>query len=226
MQLDQSTEHLTWDNVEAVHLEIDRGASLDQRSRLSTVDYVPVAKRRALSRREQTPAAGGYTAGSLVWHIPAAVLTPGVRPKIGDAVMDLDQERWTVVEASLKRNRQRWELTTLNLRITHDLRDTIDVQRAARSSDAAGVPAKTFPPDGGTVLYRALPCRVQLVSAEIADQRGIRGTQRTYTVIVDRQISVDTEDRILWRGQVLDITGYRNPELISELPVIDALAKV
>lgn len=225
MQLDLSSEHLTWDNVESVYLESDRGASLDQRSRLSSTDFVPVAKRRALSRREQTPSAGGYTAGRLVWHIPAAVLTPGVVPKVGDVVIDFEQQRWTVTEADLQRNRQRWQLVCLNLSITYDLRDTIDVQRAALSHDAAGAPVKTFPPAGGTVPYRALPCRVQLVSAGIVDARGIRGAQRTYTVIVDRQIAVDTEDRILWRGQVLDITGYRNPELITELPVLDAILK-
>lgn len=223
--LNVSLEHMAWDKPEPVYLETDRGASQEQRGRLSSLDFIPIAKRRDISTGEQASSGGVYTSAHTRWHLPAVLLTPGVQPKSGDVIIDASQTRWTVETANLQRLGQRWELVCINLIIAHGLRDTIDVQRAAISHDAAGAPVKTFPPAGGVVAYRNLPCRVQLLSEEIAEERGIRGAKRKYAITVDRQIIIDTEDRIVWKGQVLDIVGYRNPELINDLPVIDALGK-
>lgn len=223
--MDVSLEHQTWDNVEPVYLEIGRGASQAQRGRLSSTDYVPVAKRTFVTTKEAAASGGVYTTGDLSWSLPAVVLTPGVQPKPGDVVIDSDQVRWTVLAVDRRRWRQRWKLTCRNLTIAYDLRDKIDVQRATLASDSAGAPLKTFPPAGGAVLYRGLTCRVQPLTADVVEERGIRGKETHYDVTVDRQVSVDTEDRIVWNGVILDIVGYRQPELITELPVIEATAK-
>ena len=215
-----------WDMTESVYLESVRGPSMEQRELRSSTDFVSVAKRRNVTIREQAASGGVYTGSDVNWHIPATLLVSGVIPRVGDVVIDGKQRRWTVLEVQENHWGQHFKLTTRDLRIAHNLRDTIIIQRATIIKDAAGVNVKLFPPDGGSVTYNNLPCRVQLISEQVLDERGIRGREGTYTITADRQIDVNTEDRILWGQLILDVVGYRQAELISDLPVLDALLKV
>lgn len=199
-------------------------------------DFASVAKRRNLTRKEQAASFGTYTAKDRVWLVPAAVMGPGFEIKPGDVIVgkrplnEFDTDRWTVLEADLGKYGQTWRLTTRNLSLAYELQELINIERPAVSYDAAMAPVKAWPtgpqPLGGIVLYGNLPARPQLLTKEIKDERGIRGLERRYDVIVGRQVAVTNEDRIAWRGEYLDIIGYRNAERIDELPIIEALGKV
>jgi hypothetical protein len=193
-------------------------------------DYVASAKRRALTIREQAASGGAYQAGDVSWIVPDLFIRPGIRPKPADAVIDSDQNRYTVLDAEQIKERQDWRLVTRNLAIAFSLGHFIDIQKAAISYDRAGVEVQTYPEDGGgTIAYANLLCRVQLASDVLVDERLIRGFKGTYAIYVSQQI-VFTADfnkyRCRWVDKgithYLDITDYRNAEQIAELPVIGA----
>lgn len=226
--LDLSEDYRVWDNVEAVTVESARRGDPFALAPVSAnlPEHVAVAKRRAVTRREQAASGGAYTADDLVWLLPQAVLRPGLTFEPADVVVSREGSRWTVLEAGLNKWRQTWRLVCRDLALAFDLDDEIDVQRAAISYDAAGAAVKTFPPDGGQTLYGRLRCRVQRRSEETVEERGIRGEQTTFDVIVARQVDLNpAEDRLLWREQYLDVVRVRNPELITELPVIETVLK-
>jgi len=232
--IDMSDDFRIWDNPEAVILESTRrtivplGADPSRtRDRRHEIGVVPTAKRRALTNRELLASGGVYTGQDLIWLLPQQVMTQGLTPKPADVVIDGQGNRWTVLEVFWGKWKQTWRLTTRDLVLAHALRDKITIERATRVYDAAGVPAKLFPPDGGKVLYANLPARVQLQNESIVEERGIRGTQYNFTVVVDRELDLDVaEDRIVLEDdRILDITGYRNAHLITELPVVEAAWK-
>lgn len=214
-------DYHAWDNVQEVRFEHARRAGA------ASPAVLPVAKGRAVTKREKSPSGGVYLGFERNWLVPRAVLPANLEPAPGDVVVDGDGTRWTVLTCDQWAFNTVLRLGCVNLTLAHDLRDAVDVERAALSQDAAGAYVKTFPPAGGTVAYGSLPCRVQLVQEEIDDQRGIRGFLRRYDVTVDRQVTVTNEDRLkLADGTYLDVVGYRNATRIDELPVIEALGKV
>ena len=92
----------------------------------------------------------------------------------------------------------------------------------------AGAYVKTWPEDGGgSTLYPSLPARVQLLTADEAEDRGIKAFRQAFSVIVLKQIpNLTLEDRIKWTQagvtKYLSVVGVHNPSRIDELPVIDA----
>jgi len=226
--MDLSTDYQAWDNVEAVVWSSSRTAGVLPAT-------VPIAKRRAVRGREKSPSGGVYAGYELDWHLPAAVLSPGATPKPGDGITDSDGTLWTVLTVDLNRWRQTWKLGAVNLVLALDLRDLVTVERAAVTYGAAGAAAKRFPsdlPSGGQILYASVPARVQLLTAAIAEERGIRYSEGSYHAIVGQQLTnLDpAEDRFLWTDpagvqRVLDLISYQNPQRIDELPWVEAKLK-
>ncbi len=215
-------DYTVWDNVEAVTLEIP--------GRVGTaLDAAPVAKRRALHTAERSPTGGVYLAADTRWILPAALLTGGSVPAPGWVVIDGDGVRWTALKVQAGKWRQTYILDTIDLVLALGLRETVTVERASISYGAAGAAVKRWPtgpgPNGGTVPY-SLPASVQLLTDEVADQRGIRGFLGNYAVTVGKQIAVTNEDRVRWQDNTgavhyLDVRGYHNATQLGELPVLD-----
>lgn len=226
-----SDDWRAWSDLEPLTYLVTRGAqpdplAVDQSLAGPIVDQVPFAKRRAVSYRQKmlNPV---YVGAGLNWHLPAAVLPPGIVPKPGDVLVDQDGVRWTVQETDKNKLGQTWKLVCLNLILAHDLRDSVDVQRPGIGTDAGGAPVRAWPPDGpgSSTPYAAVPARVNLVREEPVDERGIRGMVRRYDVIVGVQMSVTLEDRILWGTQFLDVVGYRQAQRVDELSVLECVLK-
>ncbi len=243
-----STDFAVWDQVESIAYESARrsypppdpdplllkgppvvpfdGAAAPAGSQSDTI---PVAKRRALTRKELAASAGAYTGGDLVWLIPAAVLPSWLTPKVGDVLIPAEGDRYTALDVALNKGRQTWRLTTRNLAVAFDLRDLIQIERPQISyDDPSGAIRKLFPsgpgPRGGEVLYANLLSKVHLEDQEISEERGIRGTKRVYSIIVSREVAVTDQDRVLlpWSGAYLEIRGYHQAQQIDMLPVIEA----
>lgn len=252
--LDMSLDYLCWTNTSSVLYEsaravpsvADKPPRFDGKTPATSTPpsrnqplLIPVAKRRNLTRRELASSGGVYTGLDQVYLLPDALFPVGLASKPGDVVVELTDgsaeeqpgTRWTVLEVGWGKNRQTRRLTCRDLVLAYDLRDAITIERPAITYDAAGAPYKAFPSDavnpGGVVLYQDLPARVQLVTKDMADERGIRGLEGKYEVIVGQEVDVTSEDRIALPGGVyLDIVGYKNAMRIDELPVIVAERRV
>ncbi len=217
--LDMSTDYLVWDNVEPILFESTRKAATP------ILDAIAVAKVRVLTSRELLRSGGVYNGEDRKVIFPKKLLTTGLAPKEGDVSVRADGSRWTCLEVQFGKWDQTWMLTSRNLVLAADLRDTIDIQRAQISYDAAGAAVKTFPPTGGSVPYRSLPARVQLLTDEVVDERGIRGFKGTHVIIVGKEVAVTPEDRVAWvsggKTVLFDIVGYHDAQRIDELPKLD-----
>lgn len=203
---------------------------LSRRAATGQQTPVAVAKKRPLKARELAASGGVYTALDRLWLLPNALIPAGYSPKPADVLTDSAGTRWTVLEAENTRNGSTWRLTCRDLVLALDLRDKIDVERAALSQDAAGAVVKLFPsgpaPNGGKLLFAAVPARVQLLTDEIKDERGIRGFSGTHAIIVGQELTgVTNEDRVALtvagKTTYYDIVGYHNATRIDELPILD-----
>lgn len=221
MLVNHNREYLSWDRTEAVQVE---QATAGGRRRYA----VEIAKGREIRSREKSPSGGVYLGAERRWHIPRVLLPEGfaIRPK--DVIVDANGARDTVQTASLMNLKSRWECSCLNLILAYDLRETVVIQRATLSFNAAGVAVKTF----DQVLYTLL-ARAQPITADIAEERGIRYSEGQYSVIVSDQVDgIDvSQDRVAWTDlagtvQYLDIVSLRNPDRIDELPVLECKLKL
>lgn len=228
MELGMEEDYLLWEFTEPILFESSRPPTpTDGPRNPNAVCAIEVAKRRSLKLREMAASGGVYTSQDRVFLVPGALLPSGLRPKPSDVVQDKDGDRWTVLEADVNRYGTTWRLTSRNLVLAEDLRDSIWIERASLSIDPAGVKVKAWPtgtgPRGGSTPYSDLPARVQLMTQEVADQRGIRGAKGSLAVIVGRQVVIDQEtDRVRLRdGTYLDIVGIHDPQTIDKLPTLD-----
>lgn len=235
MFLDLSRSYLTWTNAEPIRYETARkNIAPDSAAFLANPNpsfSIARAKRRSVTTRDVMAGVAAYGAQDATWHLPNVLLPPGVTPKRADVIVDTRGDRWTVLEAALESYGSRWRLPCRNLILAEDLRDTVTIERCTISFDGAGVKIKAWPtrtgptdtsPVGGKILYQ-LPAKVQTMSVELADERGIRGAKGTVAVVVGRQVIVDPEqDRVkLSDGSYLDLLGYHEPDRDDVLPTLD-----
>ena len=225
-QLDHSDDFLVWDNSERITYESTDGRKAS----------VAGCLRIELTLKEQAVSGGGYLGADLNWLIPRKRLPAGfVMGDPGSTVTDDKGNSFTVLDCAKqvrdKTDTQVFRLHTRNLAIAYQLRDLITIERAHITYDAAGAMVKSWPPAGGSNLYASLPAKVQLLSKEFSEERGISGFKGTHAVYVSRQVPLVTfEDRIRWTDAgvtyYLNIAGVRNPERLDELPLLDAILAV
>lgn len=189
---------------------------------------LPIVKRRALTKSELLASEGAYIGTDVVFLIPSQIAPLDFTAKPGDVIEDDDHDRYTALSVALQKFKQTWRCTCRNLAIAHGLEHKIDIQEPAISYDAAGAVVRQFPPDGGFTAYAQVRARVQLLSQEQAEERGLRGFLEAYAVIVEKQVRFTNNARIKWQDEkgtlrFLNIEKLRNPELITELPVIDGV---
>ena len=225
MLLDGTVEYLTWDNVEAITLEVSRKGGVY----MSVA--VPGAKRRALSLREMAASGGVYQAGDITWLIPAVLYPKSLEaPKPADVVIDGDRNEYTVLSAQGQRRDatgyQTYKLVCRNLRVAYLMQDLLTVESVVGTHlDTSGVEIKDFAP-----VVTGVPCRFQEIGNEVKDGRAIRGTERRFEIFLSRELDIDiARSRIPYSGVVggaLDITGYRSRMSITDLPTLEAVGRV
>lgn len=222
--LDLSRDYLTWTNTQNVGFT-SVGITQQQAN-------IGVVKRRQINSKELSASRGAYVGNDVVFLVPQRELPENFAIKPRDQFNDTDGDFTVLSVSGQKRDSngyQTWHCVTRNLSIAYNLQDVIDIQQPGIPYDAAGTKQKSWPDQGGggSILYPQLSCRVQLLTAEVADELGIRGFQGNYAITVSKQIpAVNYECRVKWISQgvtrYLEIKGIHNPERIDELPVIDA----
>lgn len=227
-----SRNYLTWTNTEpggvlyeVAHRPVAGTDKLPQPNPNPSYP-ISVAKRRAITNKDIMAGVAAYGAQDTIWLIPAAVFPATVTPKRSDVITDSRGDRWTALDVQLQAVLSTWRFSARNLVLAEDLRDTVTIERADITFDSAGARIKTWPtgplPQGGKILY-SLAAKVQDMTIEVADQRGIRGAVGKVAVVVSRQITIDPErDRVrLSSGSYLDILGYHDTDRDDILPSLD-----
>jgi len=196
---------------------------------------IATALRAQVNDREKSPSGGVYQGFEVNWFLPGPLLAAAgaPNPQPADVWTDAQGVLWTVLVANYDRADQVWQLGTVDLVLANNLRDTVDVQRPTLSYDAAGGVVRHWPDGnapgvtpGGQTVYAAVPARVQPLTQEVVDERGLRAFRGNYAVILGQQLDLVREDRLkvtLSSGTAyLDVRGTHDPQRIDELPVCDA----
>lgn len=216
--LDFSTEYTRWSFTESGKFK-SRDLAAGE-----TVIEVETAKRLTFTAKELAASNGAYCGLDCKWKIPEALLGEGVQPKPGDTwVRDSDGTEWTVLPdgvAFLEMFRV-WTLSCRDLVLFHGLREEIDIERSATGRDRTGSESR----DDWKSAYR-LAAKVQPVLANIHEERGQHVLQTLYEVFVAEPVIVTNDDRVAWTDLVgkrhyLEIRGWRNPERVGELMVLE-----
>lgn len=175
------------------------------------------ALRRQISSKEAAISNGVYTTADVIFSL-ATVLTPNT-PKPRDLLTDNDNVVWTVLAVDKATINSRWRLTCRALGIAADLQDVIDIETPAMLPNAQGVEVAQWVP-----RLRQIAARIQPVTGEETTERDLIGTKVKYEIFVGQGVTVSTRERVLWhaRNKYLDIVGYRQPQRIDELPLIEA----
>jgi hypothetical protein len=224
-----ATDWKVWDSLQPCVYHSARHAIVSPAALAQPDPFLAIPctiKPRNIVVQERATSNGVYQGRTRVWCLPILQNVPqNFRAKPAD-VIESEGERWIVQTADLRTRNTWWRIESLDLVLAYQLSEIIQIQRATISYDSAGYAVKTFPPDGGTTLYGNLSASVQLITDEVADQRGIRGFLGNYVITVSRQVGVTNEDRVTWTDAggvpyVFDIVGVHNPSRIDELPMLD-----
>jgi hypothetical protein len=196
------------DGLEAVSLT-RRGSSA------STV--VAHALRQAVRTREAERSQGRYTAGDVVWHLPASELTEAPRP--GDILVDVGGRRWTVLEVGQAALASRWRCVARNLAVLHGLDDYIDLEKAEFAKGAGGADEPSW-----HVWKAGLAARIQPASAAVRTEHHQQTTAARFKVFLAEDVALDHTMRIRGPdGTLYSIAGYAKAETIDALLEIDAV---
>ncbi len=240
MQLEEDIlERLaTLDNIESLVYTSRRKASAggDQ------IATIPNVLRHEVSVKEASASGGAYASGDVLFHIHRTDLPKSIAElKMGDWLADDREVRYTVLAVNHQRRDrkqyQEFKVQARDLRIVFELEDVITIETPVMQLDATGADKIT----NWEPKYKDLPCRVQKISEQVAEERAILGFKGSYLVTVDRELIVTNRDRInlgtpadrrrpAFAGgeanripaRYLEIVGYRAAESITEMPVIEA----
>jgi hypothetical protein len=234
MQLDLSGDPLVvWDNTEEVRVT----ASVSEVYPLRPEITVRKALRAQPTAKERAPTNGVYVGYDLEWCLPGALLS-GYRLKPGDRIKDQFGDTWTALTANFDQLDRVWQCHCVNLVLVYALRDTLDIQRAHVTRDVAGGVVRAWPDHnvtgvaaGGTTPYAAVQASVQLLTQQQRDERGMRGQEGVYSVVIGEQVLLTAEDRVkatLTDGTILYllVKGQHNPTRLDELPVLDCVRSI
>jgi SPP1 family predicted phage head-tail adaptor len=204
-------------------VDIDIADDLARIDRLETVTLfapdadtgvtVAGALRRRPTRREQEASDGRYLADDVRWHLPAASLSTPPLP--GARIIDAAGERWTVLEVERAALGTRYACLCRNLAISGGLDQTVTLQRATWTKDAAGAPVATW-----RDVRVGLRARLQPIDGAAEVARDQPTTKRRYRVYLEERLSIDQDCRIIHDGRAYRVTGYEMPERIDRLLVV------
>lgn len=231
LTIDTADDYKVWDRTISVRF----GSVRKQPGDSADEDFIPVVKRRAIGTKDLIAANGAYTGADVSFFLPQKFFVTGMEPKPGDSVTELDGKIWTALEVRRNKHGNTWQLICRDLAIVHRLEDLIDIERRDVTYDATGSPVSLWPsgsPKGGKLLYNNLPCRVKPEEQAVLDERGIRGREEKYLIVVSRNlIGFDCKEcRIIFTSggltKILDADRYFMAEQLGELPRIEARWKV
>lgn len=165
-------------------------------------------------RLGEVMASGGvYSASDVVFTFDADDLTDtGSKP--ADTVTTADGTVYTVLTSVVAPFLKFVKVTTRNLILAYDLRDTMTVQRPANSQDSNGLRVTTLTNVSGAT---SIPCRVQEVASEVdLAQFGAATHDRDFVVYVGQRLYLKAGDVLNVAGTLYDFRGSASWDRIDQ----------
>ena len=158
--------------------------------------------------RKSVVSDGRYTALDLVWHLPVAELPES--PRLGDVILDGDNQRWTILTVKRATLGARWRCETRNVSVVTGLDDTISVLKKVGES-------------AWRTWRTGIRARIQLLETKIDADTESPSTTSRYRIFVEEDLALDHTCSIRGAdGTVYNITGAIGADRIGELQVIEA----
>ena len=160
---------------------------------------------------------GQCVAADIDWHLPAAELaTP---PSIGDAILDGDGRRWTILELELIMLRTRWKCFARELSIAHGLDDTVAILKAEYAKGEAGAAEPTW-----QIWRTGIRARIQPMEVKIDVEHSARCATSSYRIFLEEDLTLDQTHRIRSaEGTVFQITSVTGAARLGELQTIETV---
>lgn len=206
------------------------------------------------TRTEQSPMGARYLSTELTWYLAGPEIVPqGVEILPGDKIsadVKYGQDgsakaEWTIQEPSYNPLDDVWTCRSKRLFIHPRQRSYITVQRPRRDPLTGLLPQS---PTGREIrswedVYTDEVCAVYKRSQEDSIVDDQEGTLETYLIILERDLTLTSNDRILLRWnefgsgsgtgtsvdederKILDISSYESEDLIDELPHLTCVRK-
>lgn len=171
---------------------------------------------RYSTRKREVPSDGRQTASEVAWHLPTEQLSDA--PRLGDAIVDVDGRRWTILDVQLTTLGSRWRCATCNLAVAYGLDDTITILKATYVKGDGGAAEAIWRP-----WKTGVRARIQPAAAEMGTQHRSRRTTTRYQIFVEEDVAVDHGHCIQGPdGTVYKVRGTLGAQRIGELQTIDA----
>jgi hypothetical protein len=160
---------------------------------------------------------GQCAAADVDWHLPAAELeTP---PNIGDAILDSDGRRWTILELELIMLRTRWKCSTRELSIAYGLDDAVAVLRAEYAKSDTGAAEPNW-----QIWRTGVRARIQPLEVKIETDHSAHGSTSSYRIFLQDDLMLDHTHRIRAAdGSLFQITAVTGADRLGELQTIEAV---
>jgi hypothetical protein len=174
------------------------------------------AKNRDESRR-YVNSDGQCVAADVDWHLPAAELQ--APPGIGDAILDGDGLRWTILELELIMLRTRWKCTARELSIAYGLDDTVTILKAEYAKSDAGAAEPAW-----QTWRTGVRAKIQPVEVKMGAENSALCATSTYRIFVEYDLVLDQTHRIRGAdGTIFQITSVTGSARLGELQTIEAV---
>jgi hypothetical protein len=172
--------------------------------------------RNRYNTRKEVPSGGRHTASEVTWHLPKEQL--GDSPRLGDAIVDGDGRRWTILDVQLTTLRTRWRCAACNLAVVYGLDDTITILKATYAKGDGGAAETTWRP-----WKTGVRARIQPAAADVGTEHLSRRTITRYQIFVEEDVAVDHNHCIQGTdGTIYRVRATLGAERIGELQTIDA----
>ena len=177
-------------------------------------EVVDGALRRAMRWREGAASAGQYVASDVRWHLPAAGMS--LVPSVGMRLEDGAGQRWTILEVIRESWGTRWACVARNLAIAEGLNDVVTIQQATWVKGTSGAVTAEW-----NDLLVDVRGRLQTWSGDVGQRHQQRVMAHRYRLFLEDAVEVDGNQRVVHVGEVYHIVGFRLPERIDELMVLE-----
>lgn len=179
------------------------------------------AKRREITTEEAgatesergSGSGGRYWSGDVVWHVSVAELA--IAPDVGDEIVDGMGKAWFVTEVENASHGSRWVCRSRRSEIAELLDTLVTIQIASFEQTADGSVAANW-----SDWMTDVRARVQPVMGNVTTEHGQRHLSVTHHVILEADVSITENHRIIQGSRVFHVLGYESSERIDRLMVV------